>query len=249
MSFGKLRSFLITAPLIFLATAIMGTISLVVSLFDSSGRGQHRIARAWSRILIVIARVKVHAEGLEKVAPEGSYVFIANHRSYMDVPVVLSTISAQFRFMANKNLFRIPFIGYHLHRAGHLAVDNANPRESLRSMTEAARVIQKNGISILIFPEGGRTEGELRQFKDGAAYIAIKAGVPVVPVALIGMRAILPMHSGELRGGGITLRVGEPIPTIDLRLQDRTRLSVELHEAIARLLDRAPEESSLTAVR
>ncbi len=247
MSLRKLRAVLITAPLIVLATAIMGSLSLAVSLFDSSGRGQHKIARMWSKILLAVSRVKVRSEGLEKIAPEGSYVFIANHRSYMDVPVVLSTISAQFRFMANKNLFSIPFIGYHLHRAGHLPVDNANPRESLRSMTEAARVIQKSGISILIFPEGGRTEGELRSFKDGAAYIAIKAGVPVVPVALIGMRNILPMGSGFVQGGEAILRVGEPVSTIDLSLQDRTRLSGELRDAVARLIESTPERAELTA--
>ncbi len=246
MYLRKLRAVFITAPLIVLATAVMGSLSLLVSLFDSSGHGQHRIARTWSRILLAIARVTVRAEGLEKIAPEGSYVFIANHRSYMDIPVVLSTISAQFRFMANKNLFSIPFIGYHLHRAGHLPVDNANPRESLRSMTEAARVIQKGDISILIFPEGGRTHGELRSFKDGAAYIAIKAGVPVVPVALIGMRNILPMGSGIVNGGEVVLRVGEPVPTIDLSLQDRTRLSGELRDAIARLLDKTPERAEVT---
>ena len=122
----------------------------------------------------------------------------------------------------------------------------ANPRESLRSMTEAARVIQKKDISILIFPEGGRTDGELRSFKDGAAYIAIKAGVPVVPVALIGMRNILPMGSGFVNGGDVLLRVGEPIPTIDLSLQDRTRLSGELRDAVARLLESTPERAELT---
>jgi 1-acyl-sn-glycerol-3-phosphate acyltransferase len=246
MFLRKFRALFLTAPLIVLATAVMGSVSLLVSLFDSSGHGQHKIARLWSRILLSIARVKVRAEGLEKIAPGGSYVFIANHRSYMDVPVVLATISAQFRFMANKNLFSIPFIGYHLHRAGHLPVDNANPRESLRSMTEAARVIQKGDISILIFPEGGRTGGELRAFKDGAAYIAIKSGAPVVPVALIGMRNILPMGSGTVSGGEVVLRVGEPAPTIDLSLQDRTLFSGQMRDAIARLLDETPESAELT---
>lgn len=244
MFLRKIRALVITDPLIIAATAFMGSVSLLLSLFDSSGYAQHRMARGWSRILLKISRVKVRVDGLEKIAPGGSYVFVANHRSYMDVPVILAHVSVQFRFLANKNLFRVPFIGYHLQRAGHLPVDNANPRESLRSMSEAARVIQERYISILVFPEGGRTHGELRPFKEGAAYIAIKAGVPVVPVALLGMREILPMGSIYVQGGEVRLCIGDPIPTIDLSPQDRARLSQQLRDAVSELHgDLASQES------
>ncbi len=232
-----LRNYLVTGPLIFGATALMGSVSLVVSLFSSTGRTQHRLARRWSRMLLGIAGVHVTVEGLEKIAPGGSYVFIANHRSYFDVPVILPHISVQFRFIANKNLFRIPFIGYHLARAGHLAVNVDNARESLKSMSEAARMIQKGGISILLFPEAGRTCGELEPFKDGAAYIAIKAGVPIVPIALTGVREVMPVGSSVVRGGPVRMRVGNPITTLDLALQDRTRLSRELHRQMVEMLE------------
>lgn len=231
----KLWALLVTDPLIIVATAVMGSISLFVSVFDASGRSQHKVAQSWSRLLLRISGVRVRVEGLDKIAPGGSYLFVSNHRSYMDVPVILSQIPVQFRFLANKNLFAVPFIGYHLKRAGHLAVNNANPRESLKSMSEAARVIQQRGVSILIFPEGGRTDGEMRPFKDGAAYVAIKAGVPVVPIALIGMRDILPMGSGYVFGGDVTMCIGDPLPTIDLTLHDRTRFSQALHERIVEL--------------
>jgi len=229
----KLRVLLFTAPLIVLITSVMSTISLIVSLFSSTGRTQHSMAKAWSRILLRIAGVKVEVEGLEKIAPGGSYVFIANHRSYFDVPCVLPYVPVQCRFLANKNLFSVPFIGYHLKRAGHLPVDSANPRESLKSMSEAARIIQKRGISVLVFPEGGRTMGELRPFKDGAAFIAIKAGVPIVPIALLGTREVLPTGSIWVKGGTVRIRIGDPVPTLDLSLQDRTKLSQSLREAIA----------------
>jgi 1-acyl-sn-glycerol-3-phosphate acyltransferase len=235
MSLKKIRSLLITDPLIIGATVAMGSVSLVASLFDASGRGQHRVARGWSRLLLRISRVKVHVEGLEKIAPGGSYVFVANHRSFMDIPVILPHVSVQFRFLANRNLFGVPFIGYHLKRAGHLPVDNANPRESLKTMSEAARAIRERGISILVFPEGGRTQGELRAFKDGAAYIAIKAGVPAVPVALQGVRDVLPMGSIVVSGGEVSIRIGEPIPTVGLTPHDRTKLSQKLRECIAEL--------------
>jgi 1-acyl-sn-glycerol-3-phosphate acyltransferase len=229
----KLRVLFITDPLIFFATSIMGTVSLIVSLFSSTGRTQHGVARAWSRMLLRIARVKVAVEGLEKIAPGGSYVFVANHRSYFDVPVILPYISVQFRFLANKNLFGIPFIGYHLKRAGHLPVDSESARESLKSMSEAARIIQERDISILVFPEAERTYGELLPFKDGAAFIAIKAGVPIVPITLLGTREIMPRGSMIIKGGRVKMRIGDPISTLDLTLQDRTRLSQTLRDMIA----------------
>jgi 1-acyl-sn-glycerol-3-phosphate acyltransferase len=237
LTLNTLRSMVVTAPLIILSTAFMGSISLLVSLFDSSGRGQHRVARGWSRMLLAVSRVKIEVEGLEHIAPNGSYVFAANHRSFMDIPAVLPSISVQFRFLANKNLFGIPFIGYHLQRAGHLPVDNANPRESLKTMSEAARAIRDRGVSILVFPEGGRTFGELESFRDGASYIAIKAGVPIVPVALIGMSDVLPRGSAVVNGRRVRLRIGEPIPTVGLTLHERTQLTHQLHDRVAELLE------------
>jgi 1-acyl-sn-glycerol-3-phosphate acyltransferase len=234
---AKLRALLIADPLIVFTTAIMGTISLAVSLFDSSGRVQHRVARAWARMLLRIAGVQLEIEGLDKLAPGGCYVFAVNHRSFMDIPVVLASIPAEFRFLANDYLFNVPFIGYHLRRAGHLPVTQSNPRESLRTMTGAARVVERRGISVLLFPEGARTTGEMRPFRDGAAYIAIKAGVPLVPVSLSGMTQILPVGSVIVRGGRVRMRVGDPIPAADLTLRDRCALTERLYSAVCELLD------------
>jgi 1-acyl-sn-glycerol-3-phosphate acyltransferase len=234
---SKLRAILITDPLILLATAVMGSVSVLVSLFDPTGRAQHRIARAWSRMLLWISRAHVRVEGLEKISPGGRYVFAANHRSLMDIPMLLPTIPVEFRFMANHYLFKWPFIGYHLARAGHLAVNQGSVRDSLRSMSDAARVIATRGISVVIFPEAGRTEGELRPFKDGAAYIAIKAGVPLVPLGLTGMREILPIGSAFVTGGPVRMRIGDPIPTAGLTLHDRAALTQRLYGAVADLID------------
>jgi 1-acyl-sn-glycerol-3-phosphate acyltransferase len=239
-----LRNIFWTGPLILFSTALMGSLSLFFSLFSSNGRAQHKCARIWSRMLLWAARVQVEAENLDKIPPGGSFVFISNHRSYFDIPVILASIPAQFRFFAKKSLFYVPFIGYHLKRAGHLSVDRRNPRDSLRSMAEGARVIQEKGISILVFPEGTRTQGELAPFKDGAAYIAIKAGVPIVPIGVIGTRAILPSGSLTLRGGRVRMRIGDPIPTLDVPLAERTRLSQLLHQRIAELIGPAPAKAA-----
>jgi 1-acyl-sn-glycerol-3-phosphate acyltransferase len=234
---SRIRSLLISTPLIALSTIAMGTLSILASLFDGSGNTQHRLARAWARSLLAFGFIRVRTEGLEHLDRKQTYVFVANHSSYMDIPAILAELPFQFRFFAKKGLYRIPFLGTHLKRAGHLPVDRSNARNSLKSMTEGARIIAERRISVLLFPEGGRSPQGLRAFKEGAAYIAIKAGVPVVPMALVGMRDLLPMGSLHLRSGCAALRIGRPIPTLGLKPSDRERLTQELYAEIARLLD------------
>ncbi len=232
---SALRSALITDPLIVLSTAILGTVSLIATLFDSTGRRAHNVARLWARVLLWLPGVKVRVEGLEKISPQGSYVFVANHLSYMDTPLALAHVPVQFRFLAKKSLFKIPFIGYHLARAGHIAVERSDARASLRSMAEAARIVKERGVSVLVFPEGGRSPGPMRDFKEGAAYIAIKAGVPAVPVGLVGTREVLPMNSLLVRRGLVVLRIGDPLPTAGLDLHDHRKLTAELRERVVEL--------------
>jgi len=231
-----IRSLLFSTPLIVLVTIIGGTLSLIASFFDGTGNTQHRMARIWSRILLAVSFIRVRAEGLQNLDPRGTYVLVANHGSYMDIPALISTLPLQFRFFAKKGLYKIPFLGTHLRRAGHLPVDRSNARNSLKSMTEGARIIAGRHVSVLLFPEGGRTVKGLREFKEGAAYIAIKAGVPVVPVGIVGMRALLPQGSIYLRSGRVTVRVGQPIPTEGLKLADRESLNQRLYEEVRRLM-------------
>ncbi|SPE34251.1 1-acyl-sn-glycerol-3-phosphate acyltransferase [Candidatus Sulfopaludibacter sp. SbA3] len=234
MSF--LRSLLISTPLIVFSTIGMGTLSILASFFDRQGNGLHHLARIWGKMLLAESFIRVRTEGLEKLDPRGTYVFVANHASYMDIPAILSQLPHQFRFFAKKGLYKIPFLGTHLLRAGHLPVDRSSPRASLKSMTEAARIIATRSTCMLLFPEGGRSPHGLREFKEGAAYIAIKAGVPVVPMALVGMRELLPMGSIHIRTGRVTLRIGNPIPTKNLKLADREALTQRLHDEIAGML-------------
>jgi 1-acyl-sn-glycerol-3-phosphate acyltransferase len=201
-------------PLIIMSTFVCGLVSLVASPFDPSGRFMIRTARVWARSLLAIAGVRVKVEGLEKLTPGASYVFASNHLSYMDTPVILTHIPADFRFMAKSGLFKIPLLGTHLGQAGHIPVPRGDPRAAVKTMTLAADTIRARNISLLIFPEGGRShDGVLQPFKDGAAYIAIKAGVPVIPLAISGSREILAMHSATFHRGQVTLRIGDPIPT------------------------------------
>jgi 1-acyl-sn-glycerol-3-phosphate acyltransferase len=242
MSLSYIRSLLITDPIIILATIIMGSISLLTSLFDSDGRIQHQISRVWSRMLLTVSGVKMQVEGLEKIDPGATYVFVANHRSFMDIPVLLAYLPLQFRFPAKKGLFLIPFLGTHLRRAGHLPVVKDNPRASLKSMTDAARILREHGMSVMLFPEGGRSkDGLLQDFIEGAAYIAVKAGVPVIPIAMTGTREVLPMGSLQIMSGIVELRIGDPIPTANITMKNRADLTQMMHDRVADLLRSASQ--------
>jgi 1-acyl-sn-glycerol-3-phosphate acyltransferase len=234
MSF--LRSLLFSTPLIMVSTILLGLVSMAASSLDRTGRAAHRVARIWGQMLLAASFIRVRSEGLERLDPGGSYVFVANHASYMDIPALLSVLPQQYRFFAKTGLYRIPFLGWHLRWAGHLPVDRSNARNSLKSMSAGAQAIRERRISLLLFPEGGRSPKGLREFREGAAYIAIKAGVPVVPVAIVGMRELLPMNSIHIRSGRVVVRVGEPIPTSGLKSTDRAELTERLYREIGALL-------------
>ncbi|MBI5280714.1 MAG: 1-acyl-sn-glycerol-3-phosphate acyltransferase [Candidatus Solibacter usitatus] len=236
MPVSYLIGVLVRAPLIILSTALMGSISLVVAFWDSDGRQQLAVARVWARMLLLCAGARVKVVGLEKVDPHASYVVCPNHVSYFDTPVLLSYIPANFRFLAKQELFAIPFIGGHLRRAGNISVPLEDPRAALRVLSAAGKAMRERGLSMLVFPEGGRSEsGELEEFKDGAAYLAIKGGVPILPVAIIGVRNVLPMHSHHVRPGRVTLRIGDPIPTVGLHSSNRAEVTRRIFDTISRL--------------
>jgi 1-acyl-sn-glycerol-3-phosphate acyltransferase len=230
--FGVLRSVLWMCPLIGLSVVVMGSISLISSLFDSTGRLQHRVAVRWARMVLGICRVKVDVVGAANLDPSREYVFCSNHFSLIDTPVVFGCMPREFRILARHGLWKIPFLGWHLNRAGHLPVHRENPRVAARSIQQAAEKVRA-GYSVFLFPEGGRTrEDRMRPFKPGAGYIAIRAGAAVVPMAIVGTRAILPPNSLNLRPGRAELRIGRPIPADGLEQRDAKELMARVRETI-----------------
>jgi len=251
MSLSLLRALFFTDPLIILATVLMGSLSVICSVFDPGGRRQHAISRRWARMLLALSGARVRVQGLERLDPGRSYVFAGNHLSLMDTPVVLGSIPHQFLFLVNAKYVRLPFLGTHLRRAGHFAVDSDNVRASLKILTEAARVIREQDLSVMLFPEGSRARGGLQEFKEGAAYIAIKAGVPVVPFALRGTREILPIGSVHVRGGPVELIIGEPVASEGWSLKNREEFTRLMRERVAVLLEHgldAPQTAAREAV-
>ncbi len=245
-----LFSLLVKAPLILSSTIFMGTISVAISFFDPNGRWQHSISRNWARQLLLIAGITVRIRGLEHLAPGDGYVFAGNHISLFDTPVVLANIPRQFLFLVNSKYVKLPFLGTHLRRSGHFSVDPNDMRASLKIMTEAAKRIVDKRLSVLLFPEGRRSStGELGDFKEGAAYIAIKAQVPVIPFAIRGTFEALPVGSVDLRGVPVDFVIGEPIPTAGMTLKDREELTALLRERILELMDKAGVQQPVGASR
>ena len=173
------------APMIILSTVIMASCSLVCKPFDGDGSKQMACARFWGKLLCWWMGIRVKVEGLDKLDLSRNYIFASNHLSYADTPVLLANIPANFRFMPKASLFKIPFLGDHLRTAGHIPVSTDNPRDAVRSMNEAGKTVREKNISVLVFPEGGRSYAHHTEaFMRGSFMLALEAGVPVVPVAL-----------------------------------------------------------------
>ena len=225
----------IHAPLFFLFTTMFGSVSLCVSLFEKHGRIQHRIAQAWARACVWSSGSHLTVRGAENLLKHPVAVYAANHTSYMDTPVIFASLPFQFRILAKKELWPIPFIGWHLNRSGQIPIDAANPRASLSSLTAASKTLRA-GMPLFVFPEGGRTpDGTLQPFLNGAAFLAIRAQVPLVPIALTGVYDLLPMGTRHFYPGQLTLTIGEPIPTTGLTLRQADQLTQQLRHAIESL--------------
>lgn len=226
-----IRSLFITIPLIYLNTIVMGTLSFIGSLFDRSGRLQHLCARVWSQLLLwsVLARVRVR--GLEKIDRSRTYLYVANHQSYIDIPALFANLPVNFRIMAKESLFSVPFLGWHLKRSGHIPIDRSSSKSGLKSLYAAAERV-KSGTSLIVFPEGTRSiDGDIHEFKGGSFLLATRAGVPIVPITINGTRAVLKKDSWHLHPGRVEMIVHDPIdvsPYTPKNIQDLARLTREV---------------------
>jgi 1-acyl-sn-glycerol-3-phosphate acyltransferase len=230
---SRLRSCCIFVPLIYLYTAIMGSLSLLSSFFDRDGRMQHWFARTWSRMILKTAFIHVKVEGLEHIDPSQAAVYASNHLSALDIPVLYASLPTQFRILAKSELFRYPFMGWHLTRSGQIPIDHDDARASLRSLNRASESLRK-GMPLVIFPEGGRSrDGRLQDFMGGAFYMAIKAQAPVVPIVLIGTYELLPMNSFHLHPGRVDMIIGEPISTKGMVPRQMDKLAARVREVMA----------------
>jgi 1-acyl-sn-glycerol-3-phosphate acyltransferase len=226
----------VAIPLIYLYTIVMGSLSLVLSLRDPEGRRQHWCASLWSRMIARTVGARVSVYGAERLRAGESYVFLSTHQSYMDIPVMLGYMPAQLRIAAKREVFMIPFLGWHMRRAGHISINRGSTEEAVAALRRAAREIRP-GVSPFLYPEGTRSrDGHLQPFKKGGFRLALESRLPVVPVTIVGTRQLLPRDSLVFRPGPVAMYLGEPIQTRGLGESDLPALMQKVRDAMTQHL-------------
>ena len=212
------------------------------------GGFRDRVARNYGRQLLRAAGVEVQIEGLEHVAPEGPQIIACNHQSFFDMLAVLASLPMRVRFVAKKELFRVPFFGWALHYLGHIRLDRQNRKQAFAAYEIAAQALVKHRMHVVVFPEGTRSRsGLLLPFKKGPAVLAIAAGVTVVPSYCAGTFDILPKGSILVRPHPIELLFGPPLDAAGLTYDDRDAFTERLHAAVAALRARSVDASITSA--
>jgi 1-acyl-sn-glycerol-3-phosphate acyltransferase len=201
-----------------------------------TGSVYQRAGRGWANLLLRAAGVTVTVEGTAHLSPSEAQVIVANHQSWFDILALFLTLPVEIRFVAKKELFSIPFFGQTLKALGHVRLDRANLKQAITAYEIAATYIKQQRLSVLVFPEGTRSRtGQLQPFKSGPFVLALQSGAPVVPVYVAGTFGILPKGSIRVRPHPVQVRVGAPIPTAGLTLEDREALRDRARAAVAQL--------------
>jgi 1-acyl-sn-glycerol-3-phosphate acyltransferase len=231
-----------------LSTAFWATVSILGSLVSGTGRLQHFCMKRWSKDNLWLSRARVEIEGFEHIDRRRPQIFAANHSGLHDILSLSAHLPIQFRWVAKKSLFNVPFMGWHMRRSGYIPIDRENPREAAKSIIEAAAII-RGGVNAIAFPEGTRSRtGDLGQFRSGAMALALRTGVPLVPITLEGSyRVIMPKTLQVNPGTVIRIRIGEPIDLSTYARTDKHRLMEQVHAIMSRNLEelrlrRRPDE-------
>jgi 1-acyl-sn-glycerol-3-phosphate acyltransferase len=198
---------------VFLSTAVIASTVIICSFFSRTGNGPHLLARFWANSILWVSRVKITVTGAEKLDPDRSYIYMPNHQSNADIPLLLGRLPVQFRWLAKAELFKIPIFGRAMQGVGYISIDRSNRKSAFASLERAARTI-RNGTSVLIFPEGTRSrDGRLLPFKKGGFVLSVDSGVPIVPIIIRGTRNIIPKGRLMIRPAPVTMEILDPVET------------------------------------
>jgi 1-acyl-sn-glycerol-3-phosphate acyltransferase len=216
-----------------LGTVIFGLAAIISFLFDRKGTVAHRCGRIWAKVALLANQVKVRMEGLENVKETGPYIFMSNHQGSYDIFALLGYLPFQFKWLAKKELFSVPILGWAMSAAGYISIDRQGTRETVEAMREATRKI-RDGMSVVVFPEGSRTpDGSIQPFRKGGFTLAIRSQVPIVPIAIRGSREIMPKDRLTANPGEIRVRIGPPIETQGYSMKSRESLMEKVREMIS----------------
>ena len=229
-----LVTFLKAIP-VFLAGGLLATATIVAHPFDRAGRFFHWCSKTWSRFILWVFRIKVKVRGWERLSSLTRCIYVANHASWMDIPVVVASIPDEIRIVFKKELTKIPIWGWALKIGHYISIDRARAKDAMGSLDRAAEKI-KSGASVLLFAEGTRTkDGNLQPFKRGAFALAAKSGVPIVPLTINNSYNVLPKGSLRVRRAEVSLVLDDPIATTGISDRDGER---KLQEAVRSVIEK-----------
>jgi 1-acyl-sn-glycerol-3-phosphate acyltransferase len=232
---SRLRSYFLLDPVIFLLTGIFGFASIPFSFFGNKESILHRFAQVWAKLTMKATLCPFRIIGLDKIDTSKNYVYAVNHASALDIPILYAYLPFQFRILFKSELLSYPIVGWHLKRSGQICINQQQPTQSIGQIRTALKSL-KGGTPLVIFPEGGRTpDGEIKPFMPGTFFLAIKAQVDIVPVALVDTFDLLPMNTYHIKCQPLEMRVGKPISTAGLKLHDMEELSTRVQLALEEL--------------
>lgn len=221
------------------ATILFGIPAIPLALVPPRGRWFLHLARGWARVILAASGVRVRVLHSERFSTGRSFVIAPNHESFYDIPVLFSVLPMPLRFLAKRNLFRIPILGWSMAAAGFVAVDREDRSHSFATV-EAALSLLEGGRSLIVFPEETRTlTGELLPFKSGAALLAMRSGLPLLPLGIAGTFRIQRRGGFAIARSVVVVAVGEPIEVAGRSPQSRAALTETLRESVERLRDQA----------
>jgi len=244
-----LKSFLYTLQTLvivvwtFLATFVIATIVIIGSFFSRNGNGLHLLARSWANSILWVSRVRITVSGTEKLDARRSYIYMPNHQSNADIPLLLGRLPVQFRWLAKAELFKIPIFGRAMRGVGYISIDRSNRKSAFESLKRAAGTI-RNGTSVLIFPEGTRSrDGRILPFKKGGFVLAVDAGVPIVPIIIRGTCDIIPKGHFMIRPAPVTMQILDPVETDGYTRKTKDQLLERIRSILIDNVESGQQES------
>jgi 1-acyl-sn-glycerol-3-phosphate acyltransferase len=230
-----IRSFLLWISIV-ISTVGLSTLVFITFPFDRNGNIIHHYARWWAKIQLLVSGVKVKVSGLEHLDKENPYIYMSNHQGSYDIFALLSCLPVQFRWIAKKELFAIPILGWAMSAANYISIDRSEMRKALKSIERAAGKI-RGGVSVVIFPEGTRSrDGFIQPFKRGGFTLALKSGVPIIPITINGSRDVMPRDSMRVRPGEIRVTIDRSVETSPYSLRERNVLMEKIRGILERNL-------------
>ena len=214
-----------------LSTVTYGVVCIMISFISKDLA--RRIGRIWNIHLLEVGGVRVEVEGAEKLEKDQRYIFIVNHQSALDIPILFVGLHHKLSFIAKKELFYIPFFGWSIAAVGHIWIDRSNARKARASITRAVEKLQREGVSLVLFPEGTRSvDGKVGEFKKGSFTLAIQAGVKIVPIAIRDAHTLLPKKTLLIHPGVARISIGDPIDSTEYTMAQKGLLAQKLQEVI-----------------